>query len=137
LAPSSQSQQLAAAASQLQNGCFELYGCDFILEEDKTNNGDHDIFLLEINSNPAISCDTKVLQHIIPPTVKESVDIVEAAHWPKKGGSSGGGSGSGNIIGQGGPGGGSGLPFGDTSLFEVLIDESRNFQWKTDLSRDL
>ena len=105
-------------------GSFELYGCDFILNEatpgtphDSGNlDPSHNIYLLEMNSNPAIVVDTEVLQRIIPPTVSQAIDIVEGSHGPTLASLQ--------------------RPFGDTDLFEILIDESRNWQWSGRGSKD-
>ncbi|CAD7976228.1 unnamed protein product [Amoebophrya sp. A25] len=81
-------------------GTFDLFGCDFFLDDQLQ------LYLLEVNSNPAIYTDTQVLKDIIPTVLREAIDIVDAAHVPT-----------------------ANKPFCDQPWFECLIDESRNFQW--------
>lgn len=47
-------------------GCFDLYGLDFILDNDMN------LYLLEVNTNPALSFDAPLLEHVI-------TDVVEGA----------------------------------------------------------
>nr|XP_015822474.2 protein polyglycylase TTLL10 isoform X1 [Nothobranchius furzeri] len=60
-----------AAKSKLSNrlGFFDLFGCDFIIDED------FKVWLLEVNCNPALHTDCKVLQEVIPSTVQETLDL--------------------------------------------------------------
>ncbi|CAD7940529.1 unnamed protein product [Amoebophrya sp. A120] len=81
-------------------GCFDLFGCDFFLD-DALN-----VYLFEVNSNPAIYTDTAVLKNLIPAVIRETIDIVDRAHVPNNQ-----------------------KPFSDQQWFETLIDESRNFQF--------
>ncbi|XP_068514782.1 inactive polyglycylase TTLL10 [Anas acuta] len=51
-------------------GYFDLIGCDFLIDEN------FKVWLLEMNANPALHTDCKVLRDIIPAVVYESLDLV-------------------------------------------------------------
>ncbi|XP_072740416.1 inactive polyglycylase TTLL10 [Ciconia boyciana] len=51
-------------------GYFDLIGCDFLIDEN------FKVWLLEMNANPALHTNCKVLRDIIPPIVYESLDLV-------------------------------------------------------------
>ncbi|KAI3382964.1 hypothetical protein SNEBB_003126 [Seison nebaliae] len=55
-------------------GLFGLYGMDFMVDENMR------VWLIEVNINPSLSTSTTVLADIIPPTVKESLNIVIEIH---------------------------------------------------------
>ncbi|KAK9515657.1 hypothetical protein VZT92_026284 [Zoarces viviparus] len=50
-------------------GFFDLIGCDFMVDED------FKIWLLEMNCNPALHTNCKVLKEVIPSAVVESLDL--------------------------------------------------------------
>ena len=50
-------------------GCFELFGLDFMLD-DALNP-----YLIEINTNPAIFCNTKVQKSMMPKLVDDVVKL--------------------------------------------------------------
>ncbi|KAM8864631.1 protein polyglycylase TTLL10 [Spinachia spinachia] len=50
-------------------GFFDLIGCDFMVDED------FKVWLLEMNSNPALQTNCKVLKEVIPSTVVETLDL--------------------------------------------------------------
>ena len=62
----------AAAHKKLmrKKGTYELLGCDFLVSKQLKP------YLLEVNTNPALFTDTEVQKEIIPPVVKNSLDIV-------------------------------------------------------------
>ncbi|KAM6046104.1 inactive polyglycylase TTLL10 isoform 1-T2 [Theristicus caerulescens] len=51
-------------------GYFDLIGCDFLIDEN------FKVWLLEMNANPALHTNCKVLRDIIPTVVYESLDLV-------------------------------------------------------------
>ncbi|GAB0198817.1 inactive polyglycylase TTLL10 [Grus japonensis] len=51
-------------------GYFDLIGCDFLIDEN------FKVWLLEMNANPALHTDCKVLKDVIPTVVYESLDLV-------------------------------------------------------------
>ncbi|XP_035200808.1 inactive polyglycylase TTLL10 isoform X2 [Oxyura jamaicensis] len=51
-------------------GYFDLIGCDFLIDEN------FKVWLLEMNANPALHTNCKVLRDIIPIVVYESLDLV-------------------------------------------------------------
>uniref|UniRef100_A0A8C4P8G6 Tubulin tyrosine ligase like 10 n=1 Tax=Dromaius novaehollandiae TaxID=8790 RepID=A0A8C4P8G6_DRONO len=51
-------------------GYFDLIGCDFLIDEN------FKVWLLEMNANPALHTNCKVLRHVIPTMVYESLDLV-------------------------------------------------------------
>jgi hypothetical protein len=65
-----------AAQSKLQRklGCFELMGCDVLIDENFRP------YLLEVNTNPAIDLDTAVKLAAIPPVVNGTLDLVLDIH---------------------------------------------------------
>ncbi|XP_056589646.1 protein polyglycylase TTLL10 isoform X2 [Triplophysa dalaica] len=50
-------------------GFFDLFGCDFLIDEN------FKIWLLEMNSNPALHTNCEVLKEVIPSTVTETLDL--------------------------------------------------------------
>jgi hypothetical protein len=52
-------------------GCFGLYGFDFLIDENLK------VWLIEINSNPALTTNTNILLEVIPPIVKEAICKIE------------------------------------------------------------
>ncbi|GAA6223482.1 inactive polyglycylase TTLL10 [Lates japonicus] len=50
-------------------GFFDLIGCDFMVDED------FKVWLLEMNCNPALHTNCKVLKEVIPSTVVETLDL--------------------------------------------------------------
>ena len=48
-------------------GCFGLYGCDFMIDEQMK------VWLIEINVNPSLTTNTKTLLQAIPPVVHEAI----------------------------------------------------------------
>ena len=61
-------------------GVFELLGFDFMVDSDMK------VWLIEININPALFTNCKVLQSELPPMIKESLHIVEEIFEKKKNG---------------------------------------------------
>ena len=55
-------------------GYFDLLGFDLMLDEDLN------VFLLEVNTNPALHCETEVQGEVIPGIVDAAVGIVLKAH---------------------------------------------------------
>ncbi|XP_054904537.1 protein polyglycylase TTLL10 isoform X2 [Poeciliopsis prolifica] len=62
---------LGAFATKLdcRPGFFDLIGCDFMIDED------FKVWLLEMNCNPALHRNCKVLKEVIPRTVGEALDL--------------------------------------------------------------
>ncbi|VDN11742.1 unnamed protein product [Dibothriocephalus latus] len=50
-------------------GLFEIYGMDFMVDSHMN------VFLIEINTNPAMSINCEVLKQVIPPVVSDFIDI--------------------------------------------------------------
>nr|XP_019567704.1 PREDICTED: inactive polyglycylase TTLL10 isoform X1 [Rhinolophus sinicus] len=50
-------------------GYFDLIGCDFLIDED------FKVWLLEMNSNPALHTNCEVLKEVIPAVVVETLDL--------------------------------------------------------------
>ncbi|XP_055021843.1 protein polyglycylase TTLL10 [Boleophthalmus pectinirostris] len=50
-------------------GFFDLFGCDFMVDED------FNVWLLEMNCNPALHTNCSVLQEVIPRVVHETLDL--------------------------------------------------------------
>lgn len=55
---------------QQLDGCFELLGCDILIDEEFRPH------LIEMNTNPALYLDTKTQKKIIPQVVNKTLDIV-------------------------------------------------------------
>jgi hypothetical protein len=53
-----------------KTGFFGLYGYDFMIDENMK------AWLIEINVNPAITCNTDVLVAAIPPAVDEGIRML-------------------------------------------------------------
>ncbi|KAJ8257708.1 hypothetical protein GJAV_G00188840 [Gymnothorax javanicus] len=50
-------------------GLFDLIGCDFMIDDD------FKVWLLEMNSNPALHTNCQVLKEVVPSTVYETLDL--------------------------------------------------------------
>ncbi|KAJ8395162.1 hypothetical protein AAFF_G00036180 [Aldrovandia affinis] len=50
-------------------GLFDLIGCDFMIDED------FKVWLLEMNCNPALHTNCRVLKEVVPSTVTETLDL--------------------------------------------------------------
>ena len=61
--------QAAKCTLKSRVGLFDLLGFDFMIGEDMN------VYLIEINVNPALATNCKVLDQVIPPIVMESIDI--------------------------------------------------------------
>jgi len=53
-----------------KHGYFDLLGCDFMITDDNR------LYLLEINTNPALSLDNKVLEDLLPRVVDGALGLV-------------------------------------------------------------
>eukprot|EP01039_Chlorochromonas_danica_P001411 gene1411-1534_t len=60
-----------------KHGYFDLLGCDFMLTDD------NQLFLLEINTNPALSLDNGVLEELLPGVVDGALDLVLQTQGPE------------------------------------------------------
>lgn len=69
---------LKAGNSKLlkKHGYFDLLGCDFMLS------ADNQLYLLEINTNPALSLDNGVLEDLLPGVVDGAVQLVLDTQGP-------------------------------------------------------
>lgn len=52
-----------------RRGCFELFGYDFILDED------FNTWLIEVNTNPCIEESSKILKVLIPRMIDDMLKI--------------------------------------------------------------
>lgn len=52
---------------QRKVGYFGIYGYDFMIDENMK------LWLIEINVNPAITCNTDTLNKAIPPVIEEGI----------------------------------------------------------------
>jgi hypothetical protein len=52
---------------QRKTGYFGIYGYDFMIDENMK------AWLIEVNVNPAITCNTDVLDNAIPPAITEGI----------------------------------------------------------------
>ena len=59
---------------QRKLGYFDLLGFDFMLTESL------EPILLEVNTNPALHLDCKVMEDVIPNVVEETMDLVMKSH---------------------------------------------------------
>lgn len=72
------------------HGYFDLLGCDFmvtrseIVDENGEKNIKHGLKLLEINSNPALSLDNKVLEELLPSVVDQSIELILRTQGPER-----------------------------------------------------
>lgn len=66
------SASMFAAAGKLTpiKGCFELLGCDILIDDQFNPH------LIEINTNPALYLDTKPQTEVIPQVVNKTLDLV-------------------------------------------------------------
>eukprot|EP01038_Epipyxis_sp_PR26KG_P012981 gene12981-17406_t len=69
---------LKACNSKLarKHGYFDLLGCDFMLSDK------NELFLLEINTNPALSLDNSTLEALLPMVVDGALELVIGAQGP-------------------------------------------------------
>ncbi|XP_076422038.1 inactive polyglycylase TTLL10 isoform X13 [Peromyscus maniculatus bairdii] len=57
-------------------GYFDLIGCDFLIDENfKVLSWEDEVWLLEMNSNPALHTNCEVLKEVIPGVVMETLDL--------------------------------------------------------------
>ena len=59
--------------------CFELFGYDFILDED------FNMFLIEVNTNPCIEESSNILKIYIPRMLEDMLRITVDVMFPKSG----------------------------------------------------
>jgi tubulin polyglutamylase TTLL9 len=59
-------------------GCFEVFGFDFMLDEGLNPH------FLEVNMNPAMFCDTKVLSEMLPKLVSDCCNLAVEIHKDHK-----------------------------------------------------
>merc|ERR1712157_216881 len=66
------SASMFAAAGKLSHlkGCFELLGCDILIDDQFNPH------LIEINTNPALYLDTEPQKAVIPQVVHKTLDLV-------------------------------------------------------------
>ncbi len=57
--------------------CFELFGYDFILDED------FNIFLIEVNTNPCIEESSNILKMLIPRMLEDMLKLTVDVLLPK------------------------------------------------------
>ena len=53
-----------------RKGCFELFGFDFIIDEDFR------VWLLEVNSNPYLGMPNKYIEELLPKMLDDMMKIV-------------------------------------------------------------
>lgn len=74
---------LESVKKRLKTGkscCFELFGYDFIID------GDYDIWLIEVNTNPCLEESSQLLCKYMPRMVNDMLKLtVDAAFVQKKG----------------------------------------------------
>lgn len=61
--------QAVKSKLQCKLGYFDLIGCDFLIDEN------FKVWLLEMNSNPALHTNCEVLKEVIPGVVTETLDL--------------------------------------------------------------
>eukprot|EP01034_Spumella_vulgaris_P026150 gene26149-32685_t len=59
-----------------KHGFFDLLGCDFMLGDDNK------LYLLEINTNPALSLDNSTLEALLPGVVDGAIELVLGSQGP-------------------------------------------------------
>ncbi len=71
---------LAASTPKLlrKAGYFDLLGCDFMVTTD------NQLYLIEINTNPALSLDNSTLEKLLPVVVDDCIDIVLKCQGPER-----------------------------------------------------
>ena len=57
--------------------CFELFGYDFILDED------FNMFLIEVNTNPCLEESSNLLKALIPRMIEDMLKITVDVMFPK------------------------------------------------------
>jgi hypothetical protein len=62
-----------------RNYCFELFGYDFILDED------FNMFLIEVNTNPCIEESSSILKIYIPRMLEDMLKLTVDVLFPKSG----------------------------------------------------
>jgi tubulin--tyrosine ligase like protein 10 len=58
------------------HGYFDLLGCDFMITEENK------LILLEINTNPAMSLDNRVLENLLPNVIDSTLELVLQVQGP-------------------------------------------------------
>jgi hypothetical protein len=64
-----------------KHGFFDLFGCDFMLAFDADKK--LELFLLEMNTNPALSLDNAVLEELLPRVVDGALELVLKVQGPE------------------------------------------------------
>jgi hypothetical protein len=104
-------------------GQFDLLGFDFMVDEDLQAK------LIEVNTNPALFCDTPVQESIMPPLVESTIGFVLKTHEVHGKVDAGKMSqcANGKDVFEGGADGG-----GKWADFKLLVDEASGYEWAGD-----
>lgn len=94
-----------------KHGFFDLFGCDFMLAFDTQKK--LELYLLEMNTNPALSLDNAVLEELLPRVVDGALELVLKVQGPEVESLE-----EVNVVGEG-----TVLP----SQYELLLDEARGW----------